>query len=403
MWKRFLFNVQEICKKKIILKNPNEHEIVIFDDISLNELENLLEKYNFFVLANRIAKIRKIYLTFKIIKHFIKNYRGNVMTAYLVSILEIIKPKIVITNIHNSLKFFDIAKVLEKKMIFIAIQNGAQYEIKKYKHLYKIKKTNSDLSKNIYIPNFFCYGQHEIDQHKQEHIQVKNFYKVGSLNMANFFHHMSKNKIILKKNVYDIGLVSDPLTAGHDNQFNIPTLEKGFATTIKYTIKFCKKYNMKMIFAWKRERKKEIHASNAEWDFYKKYLTEDEIKYLLNNSFEKKDRLMSYKSLFQSKVVVATYSTLLREFLGTGGKILSCNMTQSDIFDFPLKGICSINDCTFEEFEKRLINILNISDDEYFEKLGKDKNYLMEYDKNISSIQIIKNKLDSLLKESKVV
>ena len=99
------------------------------------------------------------------------------------------------------------------------------------------------------------------------------------------------------------------------------------------------------------------------------------------------------ESLFQSKVVVATYSTLLREFLGTGGKILSCNMTQSDIFDFPLKGICSINDCTFEEFEKRLINILNISDDEYFEKLGKDKNYLMEYDKNISSIQIIKNKI----------
>ena len=288
MWKRFLFNVQEICKKKIILKNPNEHEIVIFDDISLNELENLLEKYNFFVLANRITQIRKIYLTFKIIKYFIKNYRGNVMTAYLVSILEIIKPKIVITNIHNSLKFFDIAKALEKKMIFIAIQNGAQYEIKKYKHLYKIKKTNSDLSKNIYIPNFFCYGQHEIDQHKQEHIQVKNFYKVGSLNMANFFHHMSKNKIMLKKNIYDIGLVSDPLDSGHDNQFNIPTLEKGFATTIKYTIKFCKKYNMKMIFAWKREKKKEIQAFNDEWNFYKKYLTEDEIKYLLNNSFEKK-------------------------------------------------------------------------------------------------------------------
>jgi surface carbohydrate biosynthesis protein len=159
---------------------------------------------------------------------------------------------------------------------------------------------------------------------------------------------------------------------------------------------------MKMIFAWKREKKKEIQAFNAEWNFYKKYLTEDEIKYLLNNSLEKKDRLMSYKSLFQSKVVVATYSTLLREFLGTGGKILSCNMTQSDIFDFPLKGICAINDCTFDEFEKRLLNILNISDDEYFEKLGKDKNYLMEYDKNNSSIEIIRNKLDSLLK-SKLV
>ena len=154
-----------------------------------------------------------------------------------------------------------------------------------------------------------------------------------------------------------------------------------------------------MIFAWKRDKKKETEAFSDEWNFYKKYLTRDEMEYLLKNSFEKKDRHMSYKSLFQSKIVVATYSTLLREFLGTGGKILSCNMTKSDIFDFPLNGICSIKDCTFDEFEKQLLNILNMSHNDYFEKLGKDKNYLMEYEKNNSSIEIIKNKLDILLKD----
>ena len=74
-------------------------------------------------------------------------------------------------------------------------------------------------------------------------------------------------------------------------------------------------------------------------------------------------------------------------------------MTKSDIFDFPLNGICSIKDCTFDEFEKQLLNILNMSHNDYFEKLGKDKNYLMEYEKNNSSIEIIKNKLDILLKD----
>ncbi len=399
MWKRFLLIVQTIFTKKIIFENPNRYEIVIFDNISLGDLENLISKYNFFVLPNRIAEIREIYFSLKMVVRLIKNYRGNVMTAYLVSLLEIIKPKIVITNIHNSLKFFDVAKILEDKMIFIAIQNGAQYEIKKYKHLYKIKKNDSDLSKNIYIPHFFCYGQFEVDQHKQENIQIKNFYKVGSLNMANFFYHIKKNKLTLEKNLYDIGLVSDPLATGNDEQFNLNSLEKGFATTIKYTVKFCMKNNMKMIFAWKRDKKKETEAFSDEWNFYKKYLTRDEMEYLLKNSFEKKDRHMSYKSLFQSKIVVATYSTLLREFLGTGGKILSCNMTKSDIFDFPLNGICSIKDCTFDEFEKQLLNILNMSHNDYFEKLGKDKNYLMEYEKNNSSIEIIKNKLDILLKD----
>ena len=84
MWKRFLFIAQEVCKKKIIFKNPNKYEIVIFDNISLGDLENLIKKYNFFVLSNRITEIHKIYLTFEVIKYFIKNYRGNIMTAYLV-------------------------------------------------------------------------------------------------------------------------------------------------------------------------------------------------------------------------------------------------------------------------------------------------------------------------------
>ena len=154
-----------------------------------------------------------------------------------------------------------------------------------------------------------------------------------------------------------------------------------------------------------RDKKKDddaIEAINDELNFYKKYFTDNEINYLLSNSLEKKDRFMSYKVMFQSQVVVATYSTMLREYLGTGGKVLSCNMTSSDIFDFPIKGICSIKDCTFEEFEKKLSNIFSISQEEYFEKLGKDKNYLMEYDKEISTIEIIRKKIDSLLERKEI-
>lgn len=402
MWTRFLFILKLFYKIKFILKNPEKHELVIFDDISLCDLENLISEYNFFVQQNRIERITKIYLTFKVIKYFFKNYNGNIMTAYLVSLLEIIRPKIVLTNIHNSLKFFDLARILDKKIIFIAIQNGAQYEIKKYKHLYKAKKVNSDMSKNIYIPHFFCFGQFEIDQHKEDKIEVKNFFKAGSLNTANFFHYIKKDKILLKKDLYDICLISDPVSFGIDKQFGISTIEKGFAKTIKYTIDFCKKHNIKMIFTWKRDKKKEPIPSKNELDFYKKYFTNDDIDFLLKNSLEKTDRFTSYKAVFQSKVAVATYSTLLREYLGTGGKILSCNVTASEIFDFPIEGICSIKDCTFQEFEKRLLNILSISDEEYLRKLGTNKNYLMEYDEKVSTIEVIRKKIDALLVDSQI-
>ena len=111
---------------------------------------------------------------------------------------------------------------------------------------------------------------------------------------------------------------------------------------------------------------------------------------------------MSYEVMFQSQVVVATYSTLLREFLGTGGKILSCNATSLDVFDFPIEGICSIKDCTFQEFEKKLTNILSMSKGEYFEKLGNDRNYLMQYDSKISTIETIRKKIDSLLEHNEI-
>ena len=95
-------------------------------------------------------------------------------------------------------------------------------------------------------------------------------------------------------------------------------------------------------------------------------------------------------AMFQSKVVVGTTSTLLRENLAIGGKILSCNLLPTNIYNFPVQGICSIKNCTFEEFEKKLLQIYSISEKDYFSKLSKDKCYAVEYDEKVSTIEILK-------------
>ena len=187
------------------------------------------------------------------------------------------------------------------------------------------------------------------------------------------------------------------MTAGKNEEWDIPSLEEGFAKTIKYTIKFCMKHNMKMIFCWKRKNEKTTpKAFNDELVFYKKHLNDIEFNYVVSNSIEK-DKFSSYKAMFQSNIVVATYSTMLRENLGIGGKILSCNCTYSDIFDFPIEGICSIKNCNFKEFEKRLLDIHSISKENYFSRLSKDKYYVMEYNEKISTIEILRKKIDLLL------
>ena len=394
--RRLLLIFKLLLKAKFVFRNPQEHKLVIFDDESYMDMKNFIFGYNFFLLQTRIENINKVYLSFQIIKYFFKYYNGNIMTAYLSSLLEIVRPKVVLTFIDNSLKFFDIAKIFDKKINFVAIQNGARYDLKKHKHLYKVKKINSDLTKNYYIPNFLCFGQFEIDDYKENGIKVKNFSKVGSLQMANFFHHIEKNKISLKKSLYDICLISDTMPAGSNDEWDVPSLEEGFGKTMKYTIKFCMKHNMKMIFTWRRVKETAPKAFNNELVVFKKHLNDIEFNYLVSNSIEKY-KFSSYKAMFQSNIAVATYTTMLRESLGIGRKILSCNCTYSDIFDFPIEGICSIKNCNFKEFEKRLLDIHSISKENYFSRLSKDKHYVMEYNEKISTIEILRKKIDLFL------
>ena len=156
------------------------------------------------------------------------------------------------------------------------------------------------------------------------------------------------------------------------------------------------KHNMKMIFTWRRIKETAPKAFNNELAFFKKNLNDIEFNYLVSNSIEK-DKFSSYKAMFQSNIAVATYSTMLRENLGIGGKILSCNCTYSDIFDFPIEGICSIKNCNFQEFEKRLLDIHSISKENYFSRLSKDKYYVMEYNEKVSTIEILRKKIGLLL------
>ena len=398
--RRYLLVLKLFLKSKFLFKNPSNHEIVIFDDESFADLKNFIHHYDFFILQSRIENINKIYFSFRILKYFFKNFKGNIMTAYFASLLETINPKIVLTNIDNSLKFSDLARIFGKKINFLAIQNAARWDIDEYKLRYKKNKTKTDLSKKFYIPNFLCFGQFEIDHYKSQGIEVKNFFKIGSLRLANFMHYIKENKIEIKKSFYDICLISVP-PLHHDAIFGEKDIAKSYANTVKFTIKFCKQNNMKLIFAQKRDKKIIPDGNKAELDFYKKHLSNEEYEYLIDNSAVKKgdksSRYSSYMAMQQSEVTVCAWSTMLRENLCIGGKILCCNLFPTNVWDFPIQGICSIRNCSYQEFEERLLKIYSMTKKDYFSKLTKDKCYTVEYDEKVSTIDILKKKIDYFL------
>lgn len=141
--------------------------------------------------------------------------------------------------------------------------------------------------------------------------------------------------------------------------------------------------------------KKKTFLYNKEVEFYKKHLKQSEFNYLISNTNEKEDKFSSYYAIFQSKVAVGCQSTLLRDKIGLSQKILSCNLTDFENYNFPIEGICAINNCSYEEFSSRLNKILNIRLENYFEKINPS--FVMMFDKNKSVIDKIKSKINESL------
>ena len=394
---KILYLIFKILKKelKINFKKPNNKNLVVFDGMSNQDLTFVLNDFEYSVIENRKDRIKEINLSIQLLAHsilyfykiMIKN-KLNLNTLYCYALIRIINPKVIITSIDNSVQFFQISKLLESYYFIMSIQkhNALDFPISYYR--FKKKLTNLDFNSEVYIPNYFCFGEEEIKLSKESNLDIKNFYKCGSIRSSNYFHHLNENNIKIQKNKFDICLISES-APGHNTRMGRKYLEEGFGKLAKFTIKFAIDNNLKFIFASKRiPGSKE---SESELEFYKKYLDKNEYKYLLNNYNKREDIYSSFNVLFQSTIAVGCQSTLLIDKISRKEKILSCNLTNFDLYNFPIKGFCSINNCDYNVFSTRLKKIKEMSLADYFQDINPEK--IMVYDPKESTIQKIKSVL----------
>ena len=368
-----IFKFFFICK--ITFKSPKTNDLVILDDEGIEFLENILKGRDYFTLVTRSTNLKKVYLTPKIVFYLIFYFKGDLFLAYLSALLKIIKPKIVLTFIDNSDKFHKLAKLFRHDYKFLAIQTAIRDLEIKYNEYFKKRKLNFyDYRKNYYVPYLFCNGQFEIDYFKKKKLKVDTFKKIGSLRVSNFKKKKKLNLINKKK--YDICLFADAAT-NYNNLFQKDGIEEGFAQIIKFAIRFCKEQNKKIIIPMKRYHK---NSKTEEINFLRKYLNKNEFNFLIKNSVSKntKNKYVSYLKIYESRVTLSCVTTMLREALSLKKKIMVCNTLPSSVFDFPMKEFFYIKNPTYAEFEKKLSDILTLSEIKYFDLLGKKRNYLIE-------------------------
>ena len=406
MIKNFLKILYLLINKKISFKSPKRCDLVIFDIKSFNDIKYFFEKFDYFILESRLDTLKKIYLSPKVIFYIIKNLSvGNIFTIYMISLLEIVKPKIIFTRIDNSLKFSELAKLCSKKYKFMALQSAVRMDYLYDSHFYKMKEVNFDYNKQIFIPYFFCFGDYEKEKFREINLRINNFFPVGDLQFSDYLQFKKKNPKKNKKK--DICLITDYIgknynhayygydkliyeklnDSGHIRNINF---KEGTLKLLRYVLRFVQKNNLSLAIPLKRDPKLHPHLAKIEKEYFKNNLNKQEYEYFEKCVIER-DRFncSSLTSLMNSNVAVGLGSTLLRNKIGAGGKALSCNFVKDEIYNFPIDGVCSLKDCEYEDFERRMLELLKMPETEFHSKIDKNPGYIMKFQNDLSTEDMI--------------
>ena len=151
--------------RSITIQSPNKSRVLIYD----NENSEVIKKYVLADLSYSILYTRreKIFLPPNIIFRMVKriftgslfggSFVSKLYRAYLISYIEYVDPKVVITIIDNDILYYVISNYFPD-IKFYAIQNGTrltEHICDNKNLLLKYRNHNSD---NTYNVIFICFG-----------------------------------------------------------------------------------------------------------------------------------------------------------------------------------------------------------------------------------------------------
>ncbi len=368
---KFIRKIHLFCslflRAQFIFNSPEKKNNIIIDGSMHHFTKFLVKKNNYHILETRIKLLKKIYITREIIFYLIKNFNKNSLKInYLVILIKIIKPNNVITLIDNSFDFFMVAKILFKDEInFYAFQNATR------------KNESSSIVKKRFIPNYFTFSKYEKKLFKKSR-NVKKFIPIGSVKALIAKQYLSDKEI--NKTKFDICLISEP-EIFIDPYAASNSLDNDLALIFDNCLKYSKKYNKKIIIIGKSNFKNK--EKFYEIEFYKNFIHDKKFKIF----FHDKNKFEGYKKIYQSKVVVACTSSLLREAFEFDKKVLHCKYIKDKGGNvFPSEGICTLRIKSYKEFERRMNKIFKMSHSNYLKNI-----------KNVSDIYLKRNNIIKIL------
>lgn len=352
-------------------------DILVFDEVNKEILvSSILQDFDYDSLETRgKVLVVNFYILYRILsgifgifkKPTIINKLRELKKIYLVSVIDYISPKILITFIDNDPYFHAICRELNY-IEGIAIQNGVRT------HYNYHDKFNSLIHKKYLIPNYFVHGNHAEFLYKEYSHEYKNIFVVGSIKL-DYFLSQAKNNI----NKYDLCLIST-WAGGEEIIGDYPFSTKNQYKALLSIKDLVINESHNLVIALKTN-------NVAELNFYKEIFN-DKVTYKMDNN----DPFSAYNLCYQSKIILTTYSTLGFEFFAIGKNVVFFNLSGDDRYTHSIPNTIT----TLKNNE--LSNLVNQMLNEGIDCRYKSKNDVQCIQNKISSYEVIQEFMNKILK-----
>jgi len=351
---------------KITFKNPKKAKILIYDYAGSDVLiDTMLQDLDYSIFP---ARLELFYFSpqilFRMAKKIIlfdfrclNEIKGYIYKSYVLTCVEYINPKLVITWVDNDFTFQWLSKKY-KNAEFYAIQNGVRIKS------CLTAKDSKGILKKISMPHFICFGRNVVDNYRKFGHEINDPVCLGSLK-AGYYQQVIKKIPAQKK--FDICLV--PQGTLEANVLLQEDWMKNDQIIFDLMAQYIKKHNKSLAIALRT-------STTEEYDFFLKIFGENATIVRQNEN----DCYSTYRTMDSSEVIINNHSTAGFEAFGWGKKVLFCNFCGDAIYEIFNKDLFSVKSLDYILFEKELNELLAMDQEKYQDLTKIQREYIMNYD-----------------------
>ena len=296
--------LKKIFKARLVIKKPQEAEVLVYEETSLPSAKILFNKYRLSVISVRYEEIN-LYI---LLKSLISN-PVRIKQSYIYNYVKCVKPKIIYSFVDNNPAFYKLKNFIHNVTIV-----SDQRAIRDPFFFNLLKKEKEKLKCDI----SFVFTENE---RKELSKYINSSFYLSGPNYNNSLPKINKSDQKIRKVIFISGKIETP----NLNKDELFLYEKKIFLQLR---EYCKNNSLELFFKEKNgfyDPKFDINSQSKQEKrkvFFEKFFNTNKNWTFIPHNLDKNSKL--YKELFfENSLIVFSDSTLGYEFLSRGFKCVS--------------------------------------------------------------------------------